>query len=257
MPDLEPRATNQGADFDRSMRLSKGSSRATTSKQGIRSRSDVGPPSDMEVADGASRTRSGHAQDSTSYWRSDRVDRHTVQLREDQLDESKRYGETKLVESRATPIRASDVSLGYPSSSASPFVTQSSSFSKQEAGLGQDHLRSPVPRFRNSKLETGLGQDSFQSPTPSWIAAQPTSTVKLVPAVQDPNQRELRSSRRAPELLLSTPRPEDHRRILASLEEVGDRLRVDGSALNDVSIKVIDSPKLVTERPHICSTLVD
>lgn len=119
--------------------------------------------------------------------------------------------------------------------------------------LGQDPLRSPVSRYRNSTLEIGLGQDSFQSPAPGWAEAQPTPTAKPIQAVHDPTQRELRLSSRAPEPLLSTPRPEDHHRILTSLEEVGDRprLKATGGAASNVSVKITDSPNLVTERPDI------
>ena len=152
------------------------------------------------------------------------------------------------MENRVAPMRAFEGP--YPSSSASPFVAQSSSFSKQEVGLGQDNLRFPAPRFKTSKVEAGLGQDSFQSPTPSWVAAQRTPTDKLVPAVPETDQRDLRSFGRGQEPLLSTPRSEDHRRILDSLEEVGDRLVTDGGAV-EVSVEVISSPKVATERPDI------
>ena len=247
MPVLEPRAAYNSSDVGRSPRHTPHAS-ATISRQVVRPRSDVRIPTEVEAAHHASRSRSSLAQDNPSYWRGDRADRYTVQLREEQLDESKRYGESHSVEDRTAPMRAFDGP--YPSSSASPFVAQSSSFSEQGVGLGQDSHRFPTPRFQTSKVEAGLGQDSFQSPAPSWVAAQRPRTEKLASAVPKTDQKDLRSFGRGQEPLLSTPRPEDHRRILDSLDEVGDRLVTDGSAV-EVSVEVTSSPKATTERPDI------
>ena len=153
MPVLEPRATYHSTDVGRPTRHTPRAS-ATISRQVVRPRSDGRRPTEVDAAHNASRSRSGHAQDNP-YWRNDRTDRHVVQLRDDQLDESKRFGEANLAENRVAPMRAFEGP--YPSSSASPFVDQSSSFSKQEVGLGQDNLRFPAPRSQDLEGRSWAG----------------------------------------------------------------------------------------------------